>query len=357
MVDQTQRLMMRAAVLNGHGDLDVLGVARDLAVPVPGPEEVRIRMDSAALNRLDLWVRLGWPGLKLAMPHIVCADGAGTVDTVGPNVTGFAPGDRVCIDPTVLPPDSPALFTGLENQSRDIHILGESVSGVAAEYVVLPARNLVRMPDHVSFEEAAAAGLVYVTAWHSLITRGGLRAGESVLIVGAGGGVNSASIQIARLTGAHVTVVGSSAEKCQRAKELGADVTVNRQETPNWSKALYQMTDKRGFDVVIDNVGQSTFNDSLRSARIGGRILVVGNTSGPHVELDLRQVFARQVSIIGSTMGPHQDYIRVMNLVFEGRLKPVIGQVMPMDAIRDAHRLLADFEVFGKIVLKIDGAA
>jgi NADPH:quinone reductase-like Zn-dependent oxidoreductase len=165
----------------------------------------------------------------------------------------------VCIDPTILPPDIER--TGLENQGRN-HILGETVPGVAAEYAVVPARNLLNIPDHMGYREAAAAGLVYVTAWHSLITRGGLRAGESVLIVGAGGGVNTASIQIAKRAGATVYVVGSSAAKCAAAEQLGADVTIIREETPDWSRAIYQMTDKRGVDVVVDNVGKATINDS-----------------------------------------------------------------------------------------------
>lgn len=343
---------MKAAVITGHGGLEVVGVAHDLPIPEPGRDEVRLRMKAAALNRLDLFVRVGWPGLKLDLPHVMCADGAGVVDKVGEGVTQFAPGDRVCIDPTIVPPDSPALMTGLENQSR-IAILGEHRPGVAAEYVVLPARNLLKMPDTVTFEEAAAAGLVYLTAWHSMITRGGLRAGETVLIVGAGGGVNTASIQIAKLAGCKVTVVGSSAEKCEKARELGADVTINRQETPEWAKALYALTNKQGFDVVVDNVGVATFNDSIRSTRIGGRLLVVGATSGPFVEIDLRQVFFRHLDIIGSTMAPHQDFVRVMKLVFEGKLKPVIGAVFPMDEAARAQEMLAEFDVFGKVVLTI----
>lgn len=344
---------MRAAVITEHGNLDRLAVVEDLPIPEPGHGEVRIRMKAAALNRLDLWVREGWPGLELAMPHVVCADGAGVIDQVGPGVAHYAPGDRVCIDPTIVPPDSPALMTGLENQSRH-HILGESVPGTAAEFAVIPARNLLHMPDHVDYESAAAAGLVFLTAWHSLITRGGLRPGESVLMIGAGGGVNTASIQIAKLAGATVYVVGSNAEKCTNAEELGADFTINREEDPNWSKAVYQLTGKRGVDVVVDNVGQATLTDSLRSARIGGRILIVGNTSGPAIELDIRLIFSRQLSIIGSTMGPHQDYVKVMNLVFSGALKPVIGATLPLDEIKEAQRMLTNFEVYGKIVLKID---
>jgi len=174
---------MKAAVITGHGGMEVVQVTQDLPVPEPGPDQVRVAIKAAALNRLDLWVRLGWPGLNLSMPHVVCADGAGVVDAVGAGVSGFTPGERVCVDPTIVEPDSPALLTGLENQSR-IHILGESVPGVAAAYVCLPKRNLMKMPDGVTFEEAAAAGLVYLTAWHSLMTRGGLRPGETVLIVG-----------------------------------------------------------------------------------------------------------------------------------------------------------------------------
>ncbi len=345
---------MRAAVFSAHGGLENLTVVDDLPVPEPARGEVRLRMKAAALNRLDLWVRWGWPGLNLALPHIVCADGAGIVDAVGDGVTTFQPGDAVSINPSILPANSPALLTGIENQSRDLHILGESVPGVAAEYVVLPERNLHKMPPDFSFEGAAAAGLVYVTAWHSLMTRGALRAGESVLIVGAGGGVNSASIQIAKLAGAKVYVVGSNAEKCAQAHELGADVTINREEEPSWSKAMYKLTNKQGVDIVIDNVGHATLADSIRSARVGGRILIVGNTSGPFVELDLRQIFARQVSIIGSTMGPHQDYMRVMDLVFSGQLNPVIGAVLPLSEIQEAQRKLEEFDVFGKVVLTID---
>jgi NADPH:quinone reductase-like Zn-dependent oxidoreductase len=343
---------MRAGVIFKHGGSEVVGIAEDLPIPEPGLGEVRLNIKAVALNRLDLWVRAGWPGLKLAMPHIACADGAGIVDQVGVGVTNYAPGDRVSINPTIIPADSPIPLTGMENQTR-IHILGESVPGVAAEYAVLPARNLIKIPDHVSFPEAAAAGLVYLTAWHSLITRGGLRPGESVLIVGAGGGVNSASIQIAKFAGAKVYIVGSSAEKCAKASELGADVTINRQETPEWSREIYRMTNKQGVDVVVDNVGELTFSSSVRSTRISGRILVVGNTSGYDSHLDLRQVFTRQISIIGSTMGPHHDYIRVMNLIFEGKLKPVIGAVLPLAEIAKAYEMLADFNVFGKVVLEL----
>jgi NADPH:quinone reductase-like Zn-dependent oxidoreductase len=301
---------------------------------------------------LDIWVRNGWPALKLNMPHINCADGAGVVEAVSAGVHNVAPGDRVGINPTIIDEDCIRL-TGQEENCLDIHILGETVPGVGAEQMVLPARNLIKLPDHISFAESAAAGLVYITSWHSLIARGGMQAGESVLIVGAGGGVNTASIQIAKLAGAKVYVMGSNADKCTQAKALGADVTINREEEEDWSKALFKLTNKQGVDVVVDNVGQATMFSSIRSVRRGGRILVVGNTSGPMFNMDLRYLFAKQISIIGSSMGTTSDFVKVMNLVFEGKLKPVVSKVLPLTEIQEAHRLLEELDVFGKIVFDV----
>jgi NADPH:quinone reductase-like Zn-dependent oxidoreductase len=346
---------MRGAVFYEHGNLDVISVVDDLPMP-PEPRygEVRIRMKAVALNRLDLFVRDGWKGLELKLPHITGSDGAGMVDKVGPGVNQFMPGERVAIDPTIIDPDCLPVMAGQENQCDRMGILGEHYPGIAAESVILPVRNLIKIPDHCSFVEAAASGLVFLTAWHSLITRGNLRPGETVLIVGAGGGVNSASIQIAKLTGATVYVVGSNAEKCAKAEELGADVTINRQDEENWSKAVFQLTNRQGVDVVVDNVGQATMFGSIRSVKRGGRILIVGNTSGPKFELDIRYIFSKHISIIGSTMGPHQDYVRVMNLIFEGKLKPVIGAVLPLAEAREAHRLLEEGKLFGKVVMEIE---
>ncbi|MCY3831453.1 MAG: zinc-binding dehydrogenase [Chloroflexi bacterium] len=343
---------MRAAVLTGHGGAEVVDYQEDLLAPEPGAGEARVKVEAAALNRLDLWVRAGWKGLKLDFPHVICADGAGVVDAVGEGLTAFAPGDRVCIDPTIVRPDDPALYSGLENQTR-IAILGEHHSGTAAEYIVLPQRNLLKMPADFDFGEAAAAGLVGVTAWHSLITRGGLKAGESVLIVGAGGGVNSISIQIAKLAGATVYVIGSSAEKCKQAEAIGADVTINREEEPQWSRALYKLTNRRGVDVVVDNVGAATLGQSTRACRIGGRILIVGGTSGYGFELNVAQLFTRHITLIGSTMGPHRDYVAFMEQVFAGCLKAVIGVRLPLREARRAQDILENNEVFGKVVLEV----
>ena len=343
---------MRAAVLSGHGGPEVVDYVEDLPRPEPGYGEARVKIRAAALNRLDLWVRAGWRGLELDFPHVVCADGAGIVDAVGGGVTSVAVGDSVCIDPTIVAADDPALHSGLENQTR-IAILGEHHSGTAAETVVLPQRNLLKMPAGFDFGEAAAVGLVGVTAWHSLITRGGLTAGESVLIVGAGGGVNSISIQIAKLAGATVYVVGSDAEKCAQAEAIGADVTINREDEPQWSRAIYKLSNRRGVDIVVDNVGAATLGQSLRACRIGGRILIVGGTSGYQYQLNLAQLFARQITLIGSTMGPHRDYVAFMEQVFAGNIKAVIGARLPLSEARRAQEMLEKNAVFGKIVLEI----
>ena len=343
---------MKAAVLTGHGGAEVVDYREDLPAPTPGYGEARVSIRASALNRLDLWVRAGWRGLELNFPHVICADGAGVVNAVGDGVTQVAVGDSVCFDPTIVRPNDPALHSGLENQTR-IAILGEHHSGTAAEYIVLPQRNLLKMPADFDFGEAAAVGLVGVTAWHSLITRGGLTAGESVLIVGAGGGVNSISIQIAKLAGAQVYVVGSNTEKCAQAEAIGAHITINREEEPQWSRAVYKLTNRRGVDVVVDNVGAATLGQSLRACRIGGRILVVGGTSGYDYQLNLAQLFARHVSLIGSTMGPHRDYVAFMEQVFAGRIKAVIGARLPLEDARRAQELLASNTLFGKIVLEV----
>lgn len=343
---------MRAVLLHEHGPAENLQVVDDFPVPEPGPGEVRVRIIAAALNYLDIWVRNGWPGIRLAYPHIPGADGSGVVDALGEGVSGWQTGDRVAIDPTIEWGGQPVREDPAKKLPR-FQLLGEHVRGTNAEYICVPARNLLMLPDHVTHAEAAAASLVFVTAWHSLITRGRLRAGESVLVVGAGGGVNTASIQIAKFAGCTVYVVGSTEDKLQQAKDLGADVVIPRDIDGGWSRAVYQFSAKRGVDVVVDNVGAATFNDSLRAAARGGRILTVGNTSGPKVEIDNRYMFGKHLSLLGSTMGPHEDYVTVMQLVFKGALQAVIDSRYPLEAVQDAQRALEDGDHFGKIVLDV----
>jgi NADPH:quinone reductase-like Zn-dependent oxidoreductase len=342
---------MKAVVFEQHGPLDNVIVA-DIPEPKIGPDEVLLSVKAAALNRLDLWVLAGWPGLKLKLPHVLGSDGAGVVAAVGERVTAVSVGDRVAVNPTLSCGHCRYCEAGQENLCDSFAILGEHVDGFLAEVTAVPARNLLPLPDHVTFAEAAAASLVFVTAWHSLIKRGGLRAGESVLVVGAGGGVNTAAIQIAKMTGAGpIYVVGSSTEKLAQAQALGADVLINRQET-EWGKAIFQATNRRGVDVVIDNVGAATYHTSLRALRKGGRLLTVGNTSGATFEFDNRFIFGKHLSIIGSTMGPMADYREVMGLIFNGRLQPVIDSIHPLTHGPDVLRTLAQNQVIGKLVLE-----
>ncbi len=344
---------MRAILLPEHGSADHLVYRTDYPIPEPGAGEVRIRVRAAALNRLDIWVRNGWPGIKLPLPHILGADAAGDIDAVGDGVSGWAVGDRVVIDPTLSCGVCEFCRAGHQNLCETGGIMGETSSGTYAEYISVSARNVLRLPDGFPYAEAAAAALVYITAWHSLITKAALRPGQSVLIVGAGGGVNSASIQIARLAGATVYVVGSSAAKLDEARRLGADVLIDR-SSEDWSKAIFKLTNKRGVDLVVDNVGKDTIFGSIRAVKRGGKILIVGNTSGPLAEIDLRFLFSKQISILGSTMGTHTDFVDVMRLIFAGKLSPVLGARFPLEQAANAHRALESGAIYGKIVLDID---
>jgi NADPH:quinone reductase-like Zn-dependent oxidoreductase len=311
---------------------------------------------TAALNRLDIWVRNGWEGIRLPLPHILGADAAGEIAEVGAAVQGWQTGQRVVVNPGVHPANLDLTWAGRENLAPTYGILGEHLPGTYAEYIAVPARNLLALPPAFPYAEAAAAALVYLTAWHSLIVRGNLRAGERVLIVGAGGGVNSASIQVAKYAGAEVYVVGSSAAKLAEAEALGADHLIDRSQAgqTDWAKTIFQLTQKQGVDVVVDNVGKATLFSSIRALARGGRMLVVGNTSGPLAELDLRYLFSKQISLVGSTMGTARDFATVMGLVFAGALKPVVGARYPLAEAAEAHRALEAGAVFGKIVLDID---
>lgn len=344
---------MRAIFFHKHGGPEVLEYG-ELPDPAPGPGEISVRIKAAALNRADLWVREGWPGLQLTMPHIPGADGAGIVDSLGPGVDGPAPGTRVVLNGTISCGTCESCLAEQDNVCRSFHLLGETVLGTYAEAVVVPARNALPIPAGLDEHAAAAASLVFLTAWHSLVTRGRLQAGETVLIVGASGGVNTACIQVAKLTGARVLVVGSSPRKLQLAESVGADVLIDRSAEANWSKAAFEATNRRGVDVVVDNVGAETFPLSLRAARKGGRILTVGNTAGPRFEIDNRFIFGKHLSILGSTMGTHQDFARVMGLVFEGKLHPVIDRTYPLSQAAAAQAYLEAGQQLGKITLAVN---
>jgi NADPH:quinone reductase-like Zn-dependent oxidoreductase len=341
---------VKAILFQQHGGPEVLEYA-DFPTPQPGPGQVLIEIKAAALNRVDIWTRAGRLSGQLDYPHILGSDGAGLVSALGEGVTRFKLGDRVVINGNLSDGVCDFCLAGQDNLCVNWGLLGETTRGTYAEFVAVPERNVLAIPDGFSFEAAAAASLVFLTAWHSLITRGGLRAGESVLILGAGGGVNSASIQIAKFAGTKVYVVGSNAAKLEQAAALGADVLIDRSKV-DWSKEAFRLTGKRGVDVVVNNVMGETLLMSQRAVCKGGRILTVGNTAGPKVEFDNRYMFAKHIALIGSTMGTQADFAQVMSLVFEGKFKPVIDQAFALKDVRLAHERLERGDNFGKIILR-----
>jgi NADPH:quinone reductase-like Zn-dependent oxidoreductase len=342
---------MKTILFHKHGGPEVLEYT-DFPAPEPGPGEILVRLRAAALNRLDIWVRNGWPGIKLEYPHIPGADGAGEVAALGKGVTGWEIGDHVVINANLGCGQCEFCLSGHDNMCREWKLLGETVRGTLREYIALPAKQLFKLPAKFDFHTAAAASLVYLTAWHSLVVRGELQPVETVLIVGASGGVNTASITIAKHLGAQVIVVGASAEKLKLAESLGADILIDREKEPDWSKAVYTLTHKRGVDIVVDNVG-TTFPLSFRAARKGGKILTVGNTGGPKFEIDNRFVFSKHLSILGSTMGTLQDFSDVMSLVASGKLKVALDKSFPLKDARLAMERLESGQQLGKITLEI----
>lgn len=343
---------MKSILFYEHGGPEVLQYA-NFPTPEPGPGEVLVRLKAAALNHVDLWVRNGWPDLRLDYPHISGADGAGDIAALGPGTSEWKKGDRVVINANIGCGICESCLAGMDNLCSSWHLLGETIRGTYAQYVTVPARNVLPLPVEYDELSAAAAGLVFHTAWHSLITRAKLRPEESVLVVGASGGVNTASIQVAKLTGATVYVVGSNSDKLSIAESLGADYLIDRSKVEDWSKEVYLLTGKRGVDVVVDNVG-TTFPLSFRAARRGGRILTVGTTGGARFEIDNRYLFGKNLTIIGSTMGTIQDFAHVMELVFAGKLHPVLDRSFPLQEIRAAQERLERGEQLGKITLRID---
>lgn len=343
---------MKALCFYKHGELDVLQY-ENVPEPKPKQDEILLQVKACAINHLDVWVRRGWPGLKLEMPHWGGADVAGVIAEVGKGVTGWQVGDRVVVDPGVNTIEDEFTRKGEDTISPGYHILGEQMRGGFAEYLTVPPQNLVPMPDSLDFSTAAAPLLVTLAAWRMLIHRAKLRTRESVLVVGAGGGVNSMAIQIAKLAGAIVYVVASDAQKAARAHELGADLVLDRSQV-DWGREITKLTGKRGVDVVVDNVGRATIDTSMRAVARGGRIVIVGNTSGPQAEIDIRYIFGKQISLIGSTMGTHQDFRDVTALLWEGKLKTVVDRLIPLSEGREAYAVLERGEQFGKIVLTPD---
>jgi NADPH:quinone reductase-like Zn-dependent oxidoreductase len=337
---------MRAAVFAEHGGPELVTVGV-VPVPEPGPGEVRLLVGASALNHLDLWVRRGLP-IETTMPHIGGSDIAGVVDAVGKGVIA-RPGARVVVNPSLWCGECEWCALGEHPLCVRYRILGEHTQGGFAEYAVVPARNLYPMPDEYPMETAAAAPLVFATAWRGLVTRAKLQPGESILITGASGGVATAAVQIARHIGARVYAV-STGEHAERLRALGADVVYDRTRT-DFAKEVWRDTGKRGVDVVFDSVGAATWTQVVRSAARLGRVIVYGATTGAELGTDGRLLFWKQLNIMGSTMSSHAEFERVMELVFSGALEPVIDVVWPLERVRDAHERLEAGSHFGKIVL------
>jgi NADPH:quinone reductase-like Zn-dependent oxidoreductase len=340
---------MRAALIREHGGPEVLEIA-GIADPVPGHGQVVVDVGAAALNHLDLWVRRGLPGLELAMPHVGGADVAGTVSEIGPGVEGWSPGDRVVVNPGLWCGRCEWCVRGEHSLCERYGILGEHVQGGLAEKVRVPATSLYPLPESVEFDSAAAVPLVFQTAWRGLITRAGLAPGETVLITGGSGGVSTAAIQIAALAGARVIAVTSGPEKAERVRELGAHDVIDRLEE-DFSRATWEITDRRGVDVVLDSVGEATWEGCVRALARDGRLVTYGATTGAEGRQDIRRMFWKQIRIIGTTMASRSEFEHVMALVFAGRLRPVVDVVWPLDRVREAHERLEAGEGFGKIVL------
>lgn len=340
---------MRAAYFSEHGGPEVMEVG-ELPDPTAGRGEVVIRVEAVALNHLDLWVRRGLPGLDVELPHVGGSDVAGFVESVGADVAGWESGDRVVVNPGLWCGACEWCARGEHSLCESFRILGEHVSGGAADRVAVPARNLFPLPDDFPYEEAASVPLVFQTAWRALVGRAGLRAGETVLVTGASGGVSTAAVQIARLAGARVLAVTSGRENAERVRELGADLVIDRLEE-DFSKAAWLATDRRGVDVVLDGVGEAMWEGCVRALARDGRLVTYGATTGAAGKLDIRRLFWKQVRLMGSTMAGRGEFERVMGLVFDGRLQPVVDVVWPLDRIRDAHERLETGEQFGKVVL------
>ncbi len=340
---------MRAVRVYEHGGPEVLRL-EELAVPEPGPGQVRVRVRAAAMNHLDLWVRKGIPGVRFPLPLTLGSDGAGVVDATGPGVRAARPGDEVVLNPGVSCGVCAACLRGRDNLCREYGLLGEHRDGTDAEFVVVPEANLVPKPAKLSFEEAAAFPLVFLTAWNMLVTNARLRPGEEVLVWGAGSGVGSAAIQIAKAHHARIIAVAGDDAKLERAKQLGADETINHR-TQNVLEEVRRLTGRRGVDVVFEHVGRATWEVSVKALARGGRLVTCGATSGAVVETDVRYVFGKAISVHGTWVGGKGELWDLLPLVEAGVLKPVLDRTFPLSEVQEAHSYLEAGRHFGKVVL------
>jgi len=342
---------MKAIVFRQHGAPDVLKYED---APEPGfrANDVLVRVRACALNHLDLWVRLGLPNVPIPLPHVPGSDVAGEIAKIGADVTNVRVGQKVVLAPLVSCGKCPACLAGLDNHCRQATNLGYMIDGGCAEFVRAPEVNCLPYPENLRWEEAAAIPLVFQTAWHMLITRAQLQPGEDVLILGAGSGVGSAAIQIAKFFGARVIATSGSDQKLSKAKELGADHLIHH-KSQKIRDEVRRITNKRGVDVVFEHVGTATWEDSLASLAPAGRLVTCGATTGYDAKIDLRFLFSRQLSLLGSYMGTKSELHTVMKLVAGGKLKPIVDRVFPLAEAAAAHAYLESGSQFGKVVLSL----
>jgi NADPH:quinone reductase-like Zn-dependent oxidoreductase len=338
---------MKAIRIHEFGGPEVLRY-EDIPDPQLRKDQVLVRVKACAMNHLDIWVRKGLPGVKL--PHILGSDVAGEIVEIGEYVSGFKTGQRVLLAPMHFCNHCAKCVGGLQNQCPQFTVLGNGVDGGNCELIAVPAERVIPIPDSLTFNDAASVPLVFLTAWHMLVGRAGIRPGQTVLVLGANSGVGIAGIQVAKLFQCTVITTAGDEHKIAKARELGADHVLNHYQQ-KISDEVRKITNKQGVDIVLEHVGPATWDESVRSLKPGGNLVTCGATTGPQVGFDLRFLFSRQLSILGSYMGTMGELHEVLRHVFSGRLKPVVDRTFPLKDARAAHEYLEKSQMFGKIVL------
>lgn len=343
---------MKAVRIHEHGGIEKLRYEDAEEPRLSAPNEVIVRLKAAALNHIDIWNRLGVTGVVIPMPHILGADGAGVVVEVGEKVENVKKGDEVCLYPAAGCGQCEFCLTGRDFMCIQVRVLGERLEGTYAEYVKLPAENCFPIPAMMSFEEAAAFPLVFVTLWRMLITNARLKPGESLLLIGIGGGVASAALQVAKQIGAHIVVTSGSDEKLELAKNWGADHSINHRKK-DFSKEVRTLTGDRGVDVVLDCVAGEVWQKSLSALAKGGRLVTCGATAGGLPDTDLRTIFSNHLKIFGSTLGSREEFRQLLSFMTLSQIRPIIDQTFPLQEAASAQRRMEEARQFGKIVLQI----
>ena len=341
---------MKAVRMHGYGGAEQLFYESCEAPRIVEPDEVIVKLKAAALNHIDIWNRMGATGITVAMPHILGADGAGVVVETGAKVENLKAGDAVCLYPPTGCGQCEFCRSERDFMCIRLRVLGERLEGTYAEYVKLPARNCFPIPTGFSFQEAAAFPLVFITLWRMIVTNAALKPGETLLIIGIGGGVASATLQVAKRIGARVIVTSGSDEKLGRAKQLGADHGVNHFKE-SVGTAVQSLTDGRGVDVVLDCVGGEVWRQSLASLARGGRLVTCGATAGGEPQDDIAAIVTKQLKIYGSTLGSRREFAQLISFLNASQIKPIIDRVFPLSEATEAQRYVEAGKQFGKVVL------